>query len=151
MRRGWRRWLIRLAVVAALVGNGLVAFCWWHNVWSQDAWVAYQGMDHERHPDWRAYHFGRVKAGDPVDEVLARTRPDEVEHRGRWTFLKYRGMGAAAYDGRMVYAGAVSCCWERVFFDELTDAQCRELLGRPRAAVDAERRNYRARGFIIVK
>jgi hypothetical protein len=151
MRRGLRRWLIRLAVVSAVAGNALIAFCWWHNVWSLDAWTAYRGMEHERHPDWRAYHFGRIRAGDSVDEVLARTRPDAVEHRGRWTFLKYPGMGAAAYDGRMVYAQALSCCWTRIFFDELTDAQCRESFGRSRAAVDAERRQLRSRGFIIVE
>ncbi|HVK14278.1 MAG TPA: hypothetical protein VM597_36390 [Gemmataceae bacterium] len=146
-----RRWLIRLAVAAALVGNAGVAVCWWHNVWSWDAWVAYQGMDHERHPDWREYHFGRVRAGDPVEEVLARTRPDVVERRGRWTFLKYPGMGAAAYDGRMVHALALSCCWTRIFFDELSDAQCHEIYGRSRATVDAERRRDRGRGFIIVE
>ena len=151
MRPAWRRWLIPVAVAAVLAGNALITFCWWNNVWSQDAWVAYQGMDHERHPDWRAYHFGRVKSGDPVDQVLAVTQPDEVEQRGRWTFLKYRGMGAAAYDGRMVCAMAMSCCWTRIFFDDLTDAQCRELVGLSRAAVDAERRKNRARGFIIVE
>ena len=151
MRRAWRRWLIGLTVLAALAGNAVVVFCWRHNVWSLDAWTAYQGMDHERHPDWREYHFGRVKAGDPVDDVLARTRPDEVERRGRWTFLKYRGMGAAAYDGRMVWAMAMSCCWTRIFFDELTDAQCRERLGLSRATVDAERRKLRGKGYIIVE
>jgi hypothetical protein len=151
MWRVWRRWLIRLALLAVLAGNGLVAFCWWHNVWSLDAWTAYRCMEHERHPDWRAYHFGRVRAGDAVDEVLTRTQPNQVVQRGRWTFLQYEGMGAAAYDGKMVYAVALSCCWTRIFFDELSDVQCRELLGRSRVAEDAQRRHDRRRGFIIVE
>jgi hypothetical protein len=151
MWRAWRRWLIRATVLVALAGNGLVVFCWWHNVWSRDAWTVYRAMDHERHPDWREYHFGRIRAGDPVDQVLARTQPDKVVHRSRWTFLQYRGMGAAAYDGRMVYAVALSCCWTRIFFDDLTDAQCHELLGRSRAEVDAQRREDRREGDIIVE
>ena len=151
MKRARWRWLIRVAIAAVLAGNGLVVFCWWHNVWSQDAWAAYRGMEEERHSDWREYHFGRVRIGDPVEEVLGRTQPDQVEHKGRWTFLKYRGMGAAAYDGRMVFAMAMSCCWTRIFFDELSDAQCRELLGASRTAVDAQRREDRRKGYIIVE
>ena len=149
MRRAWRRWLIRLAVVAVLAGNALVAFCWWHNVWSWDAWTVYRAMDHECHPAWREYHFGRVRAGDPVDEIIARTEPIAVEQKGRWTFLKYQrpggftGMGAVAYDGRMVAAVAASCCWVRVFFDEMTDAQCLERYGQPRAAVDDQFRRLK--------
>jgi hypothetical protein len=148
MRRAWRRWLVRLAVLAALAGNALVAFCWWHNVWSLTEWRVYRAMDHELHPAWRDYHFGRVRAGDPVDQVIARTEPIAVERKGRWTVLTYErpgftGMGALAYDGRMVSAAAASCCWVRVFFDELTDAQCRELCGQPRAAVDDQFRRLR--------
>ncbi|HEX3149687.1 MAG TPA: hypothetical protein VHR66_16545 [Gemmataceae bacterium] len=141
----------RLAVLVFLAGIALVVFCWRHNVWSQDAWTVYQAMDHERHPDWREYHYGRVRAGDRVEDVLTHTTPVEVEQKGRWTYLKYRGMGAAAYDGRMVWAGAMSCCWERIFFDEMTDAQCREFCGRSRAGMDAERRDDRRKGFIIVE
>jgi hypothetical protein len=157
MRRPWRRWLIRLAVLAALAGNAVVVFCWWHNAWSWDAWTAYRAMDHECHPAWREYHFGRVRAGDPVDEVIARTEPAAVERKGRWTVLQYQrpggftGMGAAAYDGRMVFAVARSCCWTRMFFDEVPEAQCPEFFGRPRAAVDADRRELRGKGYIIVE
>jgi hypothetical protein len=105
-------------------------------------------MDHECHPAWREYHFGRIRAGDPVDDVIARTRPVTVERKGRWTILQYQrpgytGMGAVAYDGRMVSAGAASCCWVREFFDEMTDAQCRELYGQSRAAVDDQLRRLK--------
>lgn len=153
MGRAWRRWLIRVAVPVVLAGNALVVFCWWHNVWSRDEWMVYQAMDHECHPAWRDYHFGRVRAGDPVDDVIARTKPIAVERKGRFTILKYQqpgftGMGAIAYDGRMVSAGAASCCWVRVFFDEMTDAQCQELYGQSRATVDDQLSRLRV---IVVK
>jgi hypothetical protein len=156
MRRPWRRWLIRLAVAIVLASNALVVFCWWHNVWSWDAWTVYRAMDHECHPAWREYHFGRVRAGDPVEDVIARTDPVAVERKGRWTILKYQrpgftGMRAVACDGRMVSAGAWSCCWFREFFDEMTDAQCRELYGQPRAAMDAEFQRLKDRKFMVVR
>ena len=151
MPRMWRRFLIGLVVLVILAGNGLILFCWRHNVWSRDEWMIYKELDRGSDPSWREYHFARIRAGDPVDEVLARTEPVTVVQQGRWTFLKYKKIGAAAYDGRMVYAGAMSCCWERIFFDELTDAQCREFFGRSRAQVDQETDELRRRGTIIVK
>ena len=39
-------------------------------------------------------------------------------------------MAAVAYDGRLVLAYAGSCCWVRVFFDVMTDAQSVDYLGR---------------------
>jgi hypothetical protein len=91
-------------------------------------------------PAWRDFHYGRVWAGDPVEEVIGRTQPVAVTRKGRWVMLSYQedggglcfgGMTAAAYDGRMVCAYAYSCTWLRLFFDELSDEQYQELLGRP--------------------
>jgi hypothetical protein len=154
MRRVWKRWWFWLAAVVIVAGNTLVGLCWWHNVWSWDAWRVYQAMDHECHPAWRDYHYGRVKAGDPVDDVIIRTSPATVRYNGRWTFLgyndpgfSYTGMGAAAYDGKMVFAMATSCCWIRLFIDDLTEAQSKELLGRSKD--DPAR--FGMKGMLVVK
>jgi hypothetical protein len=151
VRRWVRRCLIALVALVVLAGNALVVFCWRHNVWSQDEWLVYQEMERRGDPAWLEYHFGRVRAGDPVDWVIETTNPAEVVRKGRWTFLGYKRWGAAAYDGRMVYASASSCCWARIFFDEMTDAQCLEFFGRPRADVDDQLRELRCRGLIVVK
>jgi hypothetical protein len=157
MGRTWRRWLIRIAVLVVLAGNGVIVFCYWHNVWSWEAWTVYRAMDHECHPAWREYHFGGVRAGDPVEDVIARTNPVAVERKGRWTILTYErpggftGMGAVAYDGRLVSAAAGSCCWIRVFFDEMSDAQSLERNGQPKAVADEQLEQLRRKGIIVVK
>ena len=139
MRRVWKRWWFWLLAVVVVAGNALVGLYWWHNVWSWEAWRVYQAMDHECHPAWRDYHYGRVKAGDPVDDVIIRTSPPMVRYKGRWTFLvydasgwNYTGVLAAAHDGKMVFAMAISRGWIRQFFDEMNEAQCQEFFGRSR-------------------
>lgn len=140
--RGHRlRWL---GVLVMLPGVSMFAFCWWHNVWSFDGWYVYGEMKKECGAAWRDYHFGRVRAGDDVEEVIRKTKPAMVERKGRYVFLKYTRSGEAeprvihftnltgiAYDGRMVLGCAMSCMWARVFFDHLTDDQNRELRFSP--------------------
>jgi len=137
MRQLWKRcwsWLIGVVVTGCLA---VVTLCWSCQVWSFDSFRVYQAMANECHPAWRDFHYGRVRAGDPVEEVIARTQPVAVERKGRWMVLNYDGGGftglaAAAYDGRMVCAYAYSCTWVRLFFDELSDEQSREFFGSPR-------------------
>jgi hypothetical protein len=141
MRRVWKRWWFWLSAVALAV-LAVVALCGSYRVWSLDGWRVYQAMASDCHPAWRDFHFGRVRAGDPVDAVIAQTQPTTVERNGRWVLLSYRqgdagagicwtGMTAAAYDGRMVCAFGHSCTWIRVFFDTMSDEQSQEFLGRP--------------------
>lgn len=91
-------------------------------------------MAKECHPAWKDYNFDRIRAGDDVEAVIARTNPVKIERKGRWVILDYQESGnftyvsAAAYDGRMVIAYAGSCTWVRLFFDELTEEQSLELL-----------------------
>jgi hypothetical protein len=135
------------AVVLGLLPAGgalvLLAFCLTHQVWSVGGWLVYRAMDHECDPVWRDYHFGRIRAGDSVEDVIAKTAPDKVDRNGRWVTLHYSkdnetggvsltGLTAISYDGRMVFAAASSCTWVRLFFDEMTDAQSRELFGCPK-------------------
>jgi hypothetical protein len=140
MRQLWKRWWFWLtgAVVAGCLT--VLTLCWSYRVWSFEGWRVYHAMAAECHPAWRDFHYGRVRAGDPVEEVIARTHPVSVTRRGRWVGLSYQdnrrglcfgGMNAMAYDGRMVCAYAWSCTWLRLFFDELSDDQYRELVGEP--------------------
>ena len=143
MNRLWKFWRFRLAALVIVSGLGVVVVCWIYNVWSLEGWRVYHEMDQNCHPAWQDYQFRRVRAGDPVDEVIARTQPSAVERKGRWVILSYRkesdakglcwtGMWAAAYDDRMVCASAASCTWTRLFFDDLSEEQCQELIGRSR-------------------
>ena len=130
----WVKQAFLFVAFGLLGGTPLLVVCWWHNVWSPRGVMVYQAMSRECHPAWRDYHFERVRAGDPVDEVITRTNPVRVEQKGRWTLLRYNdigftGMSAAAYDGRMVFACAVSCTWMRLFFEDITDEQSVELFG----------------------
>jgi hypothetical protein len=137
MRRVWKRWWFWPAVLIVLAVNTLLILCAHFRVWTPTEYRVYQAMKHECHPAWRDYHFGRVRAGDPVDDVIARTQPIKVEQKGRWTTLSYSdrgftGMAGVAYDGRMVLALAMSCTWTRLFFDDLTEAQSWEICGTSR-------------------
>lgn len=89
-------------------------------------------MNRECHPAWKDYHFGRVQAGDTVENVIAQTEPLRVERNGKWVILKYQergftGLTCAAYDERMVCAYAWSCCWMRQFFDVMSKEQREEF------------------------
>ncbi len=108
------RLLLLLFVVAST--SALVTVCWCHGAWTWSQWRVYLAMADKCHPVWRDFQLRRIRAGDPVDEVILRTNPVSVEHIGRWTILKYHehpddglcftGLTAAAYDGRMVAAFA---------------------------------------------
>ena len=86
-------------------------------------------MDAECHPVWRDFYYSRIKAGDELDAVTARTRPSVVKREGESVLLEYyqeyqkgyayfTGIMAEARDGRLVSAYAYSCTWTRQFFDE---------------------------------
>ena len=131
----WKHWWLGAVALLIVGANIVLGLCWWHNVWGWDELTVYQEMRKECPPVWRDYHFGRVRAGDPVEQVIARTNPVTVVRRGRWTHLSYTppgftGLWAVAYDDRMVFAAASSCCWTRQFFDGLTEEQSMELLGK---------------------
>lgn len=134
MRDIWRRWWFWLSATAVAGGLILLAFCWSHRVWSLKDWRVYKAMDQECHSAWRDFHYGRIGAGDPVEEVIARTQPVRVERSGRWVVLKYQtgfgftGLTAASYDGQMVCAYAWSCRWVRQFFDIMTEELRTEFL-----------------------
>jgi hypothetical protein len=126
-------WLAALALLA-VASFGLFSFCKSHRVWSINEWRVYQAMDRECHPVWRDFHYGRIQAGDSVEEVITLTEPLQIERTGRWVVLKYHpegmcftGLTAVAYDGRMVGAYAWSCTWIRQFFNTMSKEQRAEF------------------------
>lgn len=115
-------------------GLTLLAFCWLHRVWSVNEWRVYKAMDQECHPAWREFHYGRIRTGDRVEEVIARTQPVRVERSGRWVVLYYQsglrftGLTAAAYDGQTVCAFAWSDTWVRQFFDIMSEEKRKQFI-----------------------
>jgi hypothetical protein len=136
MRRFWKRSWFWAGSVAGIAALSIVAFCWSHRAWSINEWRVYEAMEHECHPAWKDFHYERIRSGDPVESVIARTEPVRVHRTGRWVILNYQGgfyftgLTAAAYDGRMVSAYAWSCTWERQFFDIMSQEQRAEFFER---------------------
>lgn len=131
LRRLWWRWWFPPVATIIVAFNLLLVLCWQFHVWSWEALEVYGEMNKECHPVWRDFHFGKVRAGDDVGDVIAKTTPTKVKQQDRWTILTYKsGVGALAYDGRMVFACASSCAWVRVFFDEMTDQQSLDYFGK---------------------
>ena len=125
-----------LVVIAALI----LAFVGrQYHVYSWRGWQVYRAMGRECHPVWPEYNFRRIRAGDNLDDVIAKTNPVTMERDGRWVTLGFQtnghftGISATAFDGKMVFACAWSCSWVRLFFDELSEEQSLEYLGRSKS------------------
>lgn len=134
MKNTWQRWWSWPSATVVVGSLTLLASCWSHRVWSVNEWRVYKAMDEECHSAWRDYHFGRIRVGDAVEEVIARTQPVRVERSSRWVVLKYQsglsftGVTAAAYDGHMACAYAWSDTWVRQFFDIMSEEQRKEFI-----------------------
>ena len=95
--------------------------------------TAYRGMIAECHPVWKDLVFGRIYTNQPLDVVIETTKPIGLERYGRFTVVSYHppmsytNVWITAKDGRIIQAAAGSCCWDRVFFDGLTQADQEEL------------------------
>jgi hypothetical protein len=130
----WKRWWFWLSTTLLAGSLALLTYCRSHRVWSVNEWRVYQAMDQECHPVWRDFHYRRIRAGDPVNEVIASTPPVRIDRNGRWVVLKYHprglcftGLTAVAYDGQMVGAFAWSDTWVREFFDIMSEEQRTEF------------------------
>jgi hypothetical protein len=83
-------------------------------------------MSQECHPVWRELHWGRIYAGQNVEEVIAATKPVSTERYGEFVQLNYQdglcfsGVVITAKNGRVASATASSCTWSRDFFNQLT-------------------------------
>lgn len=96
-------------------------------IWSWNDLHLYCSMKSECHPIWRELYFGRLRAGQNVEDVIARTKPIRVEQFGEFAILNYQrasltGVTITAKNGKLARAAAWSCTWDRKFFDELSDA-----------------------------
>ena len=120
------RWLRLSAAVLLLAASSLLGLAWYTNTWTSADLLSYQGMSHECHPVWRDLFWHRIGPGQDVEEIIASTKPQEVERYGEFVRLGYQrgmcfsGVFIMARKGRLIQAEAGSCCWRRTFFDETT-------------------------------
>jgi len=128
MRRFFpKRWFVLSAALVLLPLLALVACAWQFRIWSWRDLQVYRMMSRECHPVWRDLHWGRIRSGQDVEEVIAATNPVRVERYGEFVRLNYQeglcftGVTITAKDGRLASAAAWSCTWDRVFFNELTE------------------------------
>jgi len=121
-----KRWFKLSAgfVLALLV---ILTVCaWYFRVWSWRDIEDYQMMSRECPPIWKDLHWGSVHSGQNVEDVIAATKPVQVDRYGEFVRLNYleapnfSGVTITAKNGRLASAAAWSCGWNRVFFDELT-------------------------------
>jgi hypothetical protein len=150
----WVRRSLGTLLALTLAPLAVAAYC---GVWSKDDFKAFVGMCTECHPVWRDLHWGRIRAGQDVEEVIAKTRPTKLERYGdfvdlhyfttdRTDVLHFTGVRILARNGRLAGASAWSCTWHRSFFDELGEAgwdrahhEWRAGLGRQRVSEELTR------------
>ena len=122
-----RRWFQVSAGLVAVLLIALLSCAWYFQVWSWHDFKVYQAMSRECHPVWRDLQWGRVHAGQNVEDVIAATKPVRVERYGEFVRLDYQeglcftGVAITAKNDRLASAAAWSCTWNRTFFDELTE------------------------------
>ncbi|WP_428308360.1 hypothetical protein [Lacipirellula sp.] len=116
--------LLLLVVVVTLASP--LAFCLWFRVGSANEWQIYQAMDEECHPIWKDLYYGRIRAGDDVDSVIAIAPPSVQRGKGQSGTLSYyqnykpgdlhfTSVTLKFRDGKLVDAYAGSCTWVRQF------------------------------------
>jgi hypothetical protein len=123
LSKGWLRVSVALALflLVALLATG-----WYFRIWSWRDLQVYEMMNQECHPVWKDLYWGRVYAGQNVEEVIAATDPVRIERYGEFVRLSYQkgrcftGVTITAKNGRLANGCAWSCTWVRSFFDELT-------------------------------
>lgn len=77
-------------------------------------------------PVWKDLALRRIRAGHPLDRLLAVSRPDHICPHDGWTTVRYgalrgdfTGLTVIARGDRLAYASAWSCTFDHVFFDEM--------------------------------
>ncbi len=122
----YKRWFRLSAGLLGFLLFALLASAWYYRIWSWRDLQIYREMSRECHPVWKDLYWGRIQAGQDVEEVIAATDPVRVERYGEYVRLHYQpalsfgGVTITAKRGRLASAWAGSCTWDRTFFNELT-------------------------------
>ena len=126
-------WLRRavhfFAAAAAILLVCLIATCVFFRISRPRDVTAYIGMAHECHPVWKKLALRQINAGDSTADFLANNSPTSRVEFGRYGvyrfapgeesgYLSFTGLSVIAHDGKLIHAGAGSCCWDFTFFDD---------------------------------
>ena len=119
-----RKIFASIALIFIVVAAGVQGYRWW--------WVRRE-MNHELHPIWKEFNYGKIESGIAVEELERTHPPSERRERGPFTELAYykdyepkepvlhfSGVFVIAKDGNVRRAEAASCVWSKTFFEELT-------------------------------
>src|ERR1700719_4393526 len=129
MRRLWARQWLRFATGLLLVlCLGLLLACWRFRIWSRRDYIAYQEV--RQYSIGEDLWFGRIQAGLGLESFTAEHPPHETRRVGPFVSMNYyakwpmapdewpmESISVIARDGRLVYAAAGGCTWDRVFFE----------------------------------
>lgn len=108
---------------------------WYFGIDSTRDLRAYAGMALECHPVWQDLALKRIREGQSVDDVIAKTKPVYVVRHGRFVELAYQEplsftvVQLIAIDGKLVRACTGSCTWGYTFFDSMTNVDAQEMWG----------------------
>src|SRR6185295_5726500 len=118
-----------LGIAVALFLGILISACVYFRVAYPKDVVAYIGMAQECHPIWKKLALRQINAGDSAADFLADNSPTSRVEFGRYCvyrfapgeekgYLSFTGLSVIARDGKLIHAGAGSCCWDFTFFDD---------------------------------
>jgi hypothetical protein len=120
--KGWKKWLARgMGVVFAFVLI-IICLCIFFGIKSKQDVAGYLNMIAEDfHPIWKDLALRRIKKGDSIESVLKKYSPvlrlDFPPYINVQFEKPFKGIGITAKNGKLISAGAGSCCWEHTFFD----------------------------------
>jgi hypothetical protein len=130
------RWSRRSAITAGILALMLGAGAWYLHIFSFRDVRAYYGMSRECDPVWQELALRRIKPGNDVEELIARTSPARVIRHDEYTTILYHSGGGICFtqvsvvakEGRLISAVAASCTWDHTFFEEMTPEDQRDYL-----------------------
>lgn len=127
----WIHSLVRRSgYIAIALAVAMAIACSYFRIHSTRDLTAYVGMSFECHPVWKELALHRIQLGQPINVVIAQTKPISIERHGRFVELGYQerlsftGVQIIAMDGKLVRASAGSCTWDHTFFDAMNEMDC---------------------------
>jgi hypothetical protein len=119
--KGWKKWVAAIFGIVFVFVLITTCLCVFLGIRSKMDAVGYYCMIQEDfHPIWKDLALRRIKKGDSIEIVLKKYTPVRRYDFPPYVNLQFEepfsGLVIAAKDGKLIYAGAGSCCWEHTFF-----------------------------------
>ncbi len=154
------RWLFLYVCGVVVIGVGILLARWHSQIWNQQDEFQYDAIcNHYR--IGKDLWFGRIAAGQDVEELIARSDPHRIHRFEEWVEVTYAPGGPTtepvllferitvrALRGKLVSAQITSCQWHRTFFSTISRMEEEDYEAAFRRFIDALRAKKKSRSSL---